>query len=183
MQRVIDHDGALVLYIPNWLQSTVGLYDMLKDNLTWCQPEVTVWKNRTKVPRYQSSCGDDESGAYRYSGSNIPLKCWYSNNPITNEFICLDYMRQVRDWIVADPSISVPTNGFTPNSCLVNYYRNGDDVVGYHSDKEMRDQLQSVVTISLGCSRRFKFRNKATKKTTHSMTLNEGDLVLMCGTT
>jgi alkylated DNA repair dioxygenase AlkB len=69
------------------------------------------------------------------------------------------------------------------NSLLINYYRNGQDKINYHSDNEEQLGSESViVSISLGDTRIFKFKNKLTKEII-SYELKEGDLVIMKGET
>lgn len=181
MNTIINERGALVLHIPGWMQNSQQYYAALRDSIPWIQPDVVVYGKKHKTPRLQYAVGDDGSRAYGYSNSDIPLHSWTNTQTLESE--ALLFLRQVRDAITADNRISGPTNQFNANSCLLNYYRNGQEYVGFHSDKEVRDVAQSVVTVSLGCSRTFRFRDKMTKKKTHDIVLNSGDLVLMCGNT
>lgn len=65
------------------------------------------------------------------------------------------------------------------NSCLVNKYICPDDKIGFHSDQceEMGDNPY-VASISLGKSRKFLIKNKATNKII-PLILKHGDLLLM----
>lgn len=73
----------------------------------------------------------------------------------------------------------------TLNSCLINYYPNGDSSIGHHSDGQgyRMGSCNSVVTISLGGSRTFQLKNKKgcsmLPTDIQNITLDNGDLVLM----
>lgn len=62
--------------------------------------------------------------------------------------------------------------------CQLNYYRDGNDYIGFHTDKEVvKDDI--IASISLGANRTFKFRNIKDKKTKSEMTLENGSLLIM----
>lgn len=66
--------------------------------------------------------------------------------------------------------------------CLVNIYKNGDDYIGYHSDKNA--DKSCVLSISLGCPRKFRFRKKEdTSGFDYEFTMESGDLLIMLGPT
>jgi alkylated DNA repair dioxygenase AlkB len=66
-------------------------------------------------------------------------------------------------------------------SCFVNYYRNGDDSVAWHSDREGKIALNPLVAIvSLGGPRRFGVRPKGRGRQ-HSFLLHSGDVLVMGG--
>jgi alkylated DNA repair dioxygenase AlkB len=60
------------------------------------------------------------------------------------------------------------------NACLLNYYHNGSEGMGWHSDNEKSIRPNSsIASVSLGVSRKFQFKHK-----THGLTL---DLILDSG--
>lgn len=68
-----------------------------------------------------------------------------------------------------------------PNSCLVNYYRNGEDYINWHADNEFKSYiLNPIYSISLGDERIFQFRNESSGKTI-DITLTNGSLFIMYG--
>lgn len=68
-----------------------------------------------------------------------------------------------------------------PNSCLVNYYRNGNDYIGWHSDDEQKTYITNpIYSISLGDERVFQLRNKTTETIT-DIPLPDGSLLIMYG--
>jgi len=73
-----------------------------------------------------------------------------------------------------------PLAGITFNSVLLNYYRNGNDSVAWHSDKESIMGSQPVIaSVSFGQVRSFDIRNKADHKERYSVKLEHGSFLLM----
>ena len=65
----------------------------------------------------------------------------------------------------------------------LNYYRDGNDYIGYHTDSEMVDG-DIIASISLGAKRRFLMRHKKYKSDTikikkHEFMLEDGSLFIM----
>lgn len=71
----------------------------------------------------------------------------------------------------------------TYNSCLLNLYHNGDEGMAWHSDDEKSLAVNSVIaSLSLGAERKFCFKHRRTNQQL-SLTLENGSLLLMKGTT
>lgn len=106
--------------------------------------------------------GDSEA-VYRYSGTVFTPKPWIA--PVT----LLKRAVEVR-------------SGQTFNSVLLNYYRNGRDAMGWHSDDEPELGPQPVIaSISLGGARRFLLREKRKGARSFGLSLAHGSLLLMHG--
>jgi alkylated DNA repair dioxygenase AlkB len=70
------------------------------------------------------------------------------------------------------------------NGVLLNYYRDGNDSMGWHSDDEPelgRNPL--VASLNLGGPRRFDLRRKGSGRIEHSLQLDSGSLLVMAGAT
>ena len=67
------------------------------------------------------------------------------------------------------------------NGILVNYYENGNNYIGSHSDDESELGNNGVVTISYGSTRKFRIRDKNTKKIFKDIEISNGDMVHMGG--
>ena len=68
------------------------------------------------------------------------------------------------------------------NSALVNYYRNGNDSMGLHSDNEPELGIcPTIASMNYGASRKMVFRRNGTKEKME-LVLNHGDLLIMSGT-
>jgi alkylated DNA repair dioxygenase AlkB len=69
-------------------------------------------------------------------------------------------------------------------SCLLNLYRNGHDSNGWHADDEKELGTNPVIaSISLGAERVFHLKHKNIKTLKHKLTLKNGSMLLMKGTT
>jgi alkylated DNA repair dioxygenase AlkB len=67
------------------------------------------------------------------------------------------------------------------NGILINYYENGNNYIGAHSDNESELGNNGVVSVSYGSNRKFRIREKMTKKIVKDIELKNGDLVHMGG--
>jgi alkylated DNA repair dioxygenase AlkB len=72
------------------------------------------------------------------------------------------------------------TLGFEPNSCLINYYKDGRDKMGFHSDEidNLEDGTQ-IIIISLGVERKLAFRSKVDYSQRLHYLLPHGSLMYM----
>jgi alkylated DNA repair dioxygenase AlkB len=67
------------------------------------------------------------------------------------------------------------------NSVLLNYYRDGADSMGMHSDDEPELGAEPVIaSLSYGATRTFTLRHKRSKRTV-KLDLTDGSLLLMAG--
>jgi len=75
--------------------------------------------------------------------------------------------------------------GLKFNAVLLNLYRNGNDSVAWHIDKEHRiGSNPNIASVTFGQTRPFKFRHKADKDIGQvEIPLHHGTLLLMSGTT
>jgi alkylated DNA repair dioxygenase AlkB len=69
---------------------------------------------------------------------------------------------------------------FRPNNCLLNYYKNGNSYIGFHSDSAVNLAPETgVAVLSLGSPRTMVFRNKADRALQHNLILQPGSLLYM----
>jgi alkylated DNA repair dioxygenase AlkB len=75
--------------------------------------------------------------------------------------------------------------GLSFNAVLLNLYRNGNDSVAWHSDKEHKiGKNPSIASVTFGQTRPFRFRHKTNKAIGQlEVPLHHGTLLLMSGTT
>jgi len=74
-----------------------------------------------------------------------------------------------------------PGSSFQPvkfNVCLLNYYEDGNQRIGWHSDREEIGRTTPIASISLGASREFQIRAKEGLERT-SILLKSGSLTIM----
>jgi alkylated DNA repair dioxygenase AlkB len=74
-------------------------------------------------------------------------------------------------------------SGETYNSCLLNLYHDGSEGMAWHSDGEKDLKKDgAIASLSFGAERKFAFKHKA-NKTTVSVQLEHGSLLVMKGAT
>jgi alkylated DNA repair dioxygenase AlkB len=156
----------------NWLteEEANNLFLYLESNISFSKGTLVIIDKQIPTPRTQAFFGDDDAPNHQYTGSTNKLLPWDPE------------IKKIRDRI--DPSF---------NSCLVNRYNNGNQYIGYHSDKELDPNYQKVATVSLGQSRKFYLQPIISKKEkeeekiyrkrkdTIKTILHSGDLVVMFG--
>lgn len=181
---VINKEGCLVAIFHNWFGrylegtnsrlTTDRVYNILTEQLPYTRP----WNNKFKcyTPRDQFACGDVGMDSHGYSGVAVNIVDWKTaSEPILG---IMDTAIQIS----RDPLLMGITHNAIPNSCLVNYYRNGTDYTGYHEDKELKDPMNTVYTITLGQPRKFSLKHKKTSERVETLPLS-GDLLVMTGKT
>lgn len=125
------------------------------------QRNVVVWEKQYRTPRLICYMADSGQG-YRFSNQITPAEPW-------NEHIF-----KLRERLEAELGTQL-------HSALINLYRDGQDTVGWHRDKEEDLGKQTkIVSISLGVGRRFILRKIGTKEKTEYL-LEDGDLLVMDG--
>jgi len=102
------------------------------------------------------------------------LTCWYGETErIAGTLPWTSELQMIRE-------IIEPLAGIRFNSVLLNYYRDGNDSVAWHSDKESIMGSQPVIaSVSLGQVRSFDIRNKKDHKEHYSVKLEHGSFLLM----
>ncbi|QLC74233.1 alpha-ketoglutarate-dependent dioxygenase AlkB [Pseudomonas sp. LPB0260] len=151
---------------PGWLDAPTAdswLGQLLQET-PWQQPQLRLYGRLHPVPRLVAWYGDAEA-SYRYSGLiHRPLP-W---TPL------LAHIRQRLEAAVGQPL----------NGALLNYYRDGQDSMGWHSDDEAELGANPlIVSLNLGGTRRFDLRRKGGSGIEHSLELGHGSLLVMAGPT
>jgi alkylated DNA repair dioxygenase AlkB len=162
METLIDFDGKLSLqrqfYAP---QDADALFVRLLNVLAWQEEQIIIAGKPVKVPRLVCWYGDP-GAAYRYSG--------VSHQPLP--------------WTAALAAIKQRVEeqcGYPYNSVLANLYRDGNDSMGWHADKEQElGRNPAIASLSFGAERLFKIRHVKTHETV-DIELRHGDLLLMAG--
>ena len=161
-QQFLPFDGTATLY-HDFLDAQFAMraFNQIRDESQWEQPEITIFGNTVLEPRL-STWHNELGEGYKYSG----------------------VMRRAQPFSKTLSDIrkrcSEVTN--TPfNSALVNFYRNGQDGVGWHSDNEACNGPEpTIASVSLGATRRFDMRHRKTGETI-KIQLESGSLLVMAG--
>lgn len=127
----------------------------------WRAETVVVYGKRHLQPRLSAWHGDK---AYRYSGLQLA--------PVPMTPLLETIRLAVQD-----------ATGRRYNSVLLNYYRDGRDSMGMHSDDEPElGPMPAIASVSFGATRTFILRHKASKETL-KLPLTDGSLLFMAGGT
>ncbi|MBQ4832900.1 alpha-ketoglutarate-dependent dioxygenase AlkB [Pseudoalteromonas sp. MMG010] len=142
-------------------QKSLNLFYYLQKNLNWQQPSTHVYGKTAPIPRLQCFFSDNAIN-YGYSQTSLRVEVW--------DNILLALKRRLEN------SLNRPFN-----SLLVNYYRDGNDTMGFHSDDEIElGPEPCIACISLGAERAIKLKHKASNKVSN-FKLQSGSLLLMHG--
>lgn len=163
---LIDLPDAHIRYQPKWVEAQRADHwlQQLSQQTPWTQPQIKLYGRSIAVPRLVAWYGDT-GAAYRYSG--------LVHNPLPWTPLLTDIRKRVEQEI-----------GELLNGVLLNFYRNGQDAMGWHSDDEPELGIQPlVVSLNLGATRRFDFRRKGASRIEYSLELEHGSLLVMSGPT
>lgn len=134
-----------------------AVFSQLRSETPWEQKEIKMHGQLIKIPRLTAWYGPAN---YTYSGIKNKSHPWTQ---------CL---REIKEAIEAHTWLEF-------SSCLVNLYRDGRDSISWHSDDEPELGPDPIIaSLSLGATRKFQIKEKATGKVT-SHELKAGDLVIM----
>lgn len=154
----------LLQYYPEFLDKdlSLGLMQSLIAEVPWEQHPIKMYGKVLMTPRLTAWYGDPQSG-YAYSGTKFDPLPWSKS--------LATLRKKVEDF-----------TGFNFNSVLLNYYRDGNDSVAWHSDNEKElGAFPIIASLSLGQAREFQFRSKADHRQKYSLQLGNGSLLLMQG--
>jgi alkylated DNA repair dioxygenase AlkB len=158
-ENLLPSDGIAHLF-EKWLSiETDVLFRALAKEVDWKQDEVVMFGKRITMRR---------------------LSAWYGDRPF--EYTYSQVSRQALPWTKTLAEIKSEVekiSGETFNSCLLNFYHDGDDYMGWHSDDEPElDPNASIASVSLGAERKFAFKHKRSKETVSTF-LKNGSILLM----
>jgi len=111
------------------------------------------------------------------------LTAWYGN-PEAYDYASLTQTKP-NLWtpeLLHIKSLVEPIAGVQFNSVLLNYYRDGNDSVAWHSDREsVLGKNPIIASVSFGQVRSFDIRNKEAHHIKYSVRLEHGSFLLMKG--
>jgi alkylated DNA repair dioxygenase AlkB len=155
-----DGELALMARLPLAQDPAVVLARLLAES-DWRAESIVLFGRTVAQPRLTAWHGD---AAYRYSGLRLA--------PLPFTPLQLDLKAAVE-----------AATGHCFNSVLLNYYRDGRDSMGMHSDDEPELGRNPVIaSLSFGAARDFILRHKRSKRTV-KLALGDASLLLMAGAT
>ncbi|MCW3464943.1 alpha-ketoglutarate-dependent dioxygenase AlkB family protein [Chitinophaga nivalis] len=165
--KLFDEDRLLMLpedliaYDPAFLsrEESDGLLEQLLNTVPWQQSKVMMYEKEVLTPRLSAWFGTEPIR----SGDQRPVLPW------PHELLALKTKVEAAAGIVFD-------------GVLLNYYRDNNDSVAWHADKDTVPGLKTeIASISLGEERHFDFRSKDDHRRRYSIKLQHGSLLLMKG--
>lgn len=153
---------AECFYLKNFLTESdaSNAYQQLIDELEWAQDKVFVFGKWHLIPRLQAWHGDPHA-SYQYSGKQLTPQPWSPT------------LKKLHD--------AIDSLGIETNSVLANWYRDGNDRMGWHSDNEKElGPTPVIASLSLGASRTFQLKHKRSKQRV-DIELTSGSLLVMAG--
>tara|TARA_B100000579_G_scaffold155374_1_gene126411 strand:- start:227 stop:850 length:624 start_codon:yes stop_codon:yes gene_type:complete len=159
-QTIINKDG-LAIYFDSLIpeeKSELFLLQLSK-NIQWKNDESVIF-GKHYITRRKTAWYGDSPFNYTYSKIKRTALPW------TNELTEIKHI--------------VENNESTRfNSCLLNFYHDGDDGMGWHSDNEKELEKNGVIaSVSLGAERKFSFKHKKNKEKI-DLILGNGSLLVM----
>ena len=163
-----DLPDAEIEYFPEFFsrEKSLNFLPQLLDTIKWKQNTIKMYGKENPVPRLEAWYGDPGK-SYAYSGIRMEPSTW------------TDELNEIKRSIESEVAISF-------NSVLINYYRDGQDRVAWHSDDEKELGKNPVIgSVSFGAERTFKLRHKQYKENNlkQSIVLKNGSFLLMKGAT
>ena len=161
-------DTSFVDYYSGFLSNEMA--DSLLDELLTSIPWREVTHREKKIPRLQCWMSDPNVQAQLFQKE--PALEW------SKEILILKRMIEEE---LRSRNINVVFD-----YVLMNYYRDGNDKIGFHSDDEAYEEGKNIIgSISLGASRIFEMVKRTKKKSNnrYDFVSNHGSLIVMRGDT
>lgn len=162
IEQLVNVPAELVDYVPGLFNEAESNFYMQKfiTEMPWQQKSVLMYGKEVFTPRLTVWYGDPDAD-YSISGNKSRPLLW------TKEL--LDIKSRIE-----------PLAGVSFNSVLLNYYRDGNDSVSWHSDNDgIPGRNRIVGSVSFGQARNFDIRNKQDHAIKYSVTLENGSYLLM----
>lgn len=147
------------------VQESQSIMQALITGINWQQYQIKMFGKTLNQPRLTAYYGQDHP---YYAYSNLKLQ------PIPFTPILLSIKNKIQVLI-----------GHHFNGVLLNYYRNGDDSMGWHADDEKELGMNPVIaSLSFGTSRNFQLQHSIDKSISKAtIVLNDASLLIMKGET
>lgn len=163
---IINKNNCNVYVLRKWLpvEKADELCSYLKEHIEWEIAILKIFGKEHPEPRRTHVMGE-KGIIHKYSGVERSVHPW---EPRVESIV-----RTLNEEFKA-----------TIDACLLNEYKTGNETIGFHPDKEVKEPRCLVVTISLGGTRRFILKPRSEgKEEKKEVLLNNGDLVIMEGDT
>jgi alkylated DNA repair dioxygenase AlkB len=167
-------DGK-IKYYPNFIKSQENTYQSIVDSIPWDQGVYNMYGKEVFTPRLLWAMRDEDSDIskeYNVTGSSVWNEMMAQLRTEVEEFLRTEYFSKKENEI---KNLDI-SKSFLRYAQL-NYYRDGKDYIGWHTDKEMKEN-DIIVSISLGTARRFQFMNIKDNNIKYELSLEPGSLLI-----
>lgn len=154
----------LLEYTEHFLTETEAseLVELLMEKVPWKQRTQKMYDKMVLTPRLTAWYGDEKK-TYQLGDNRFVAHPW------------LPELLEIKHRIEK-------STGYTFNSVLLNLYRDKNDSVAWHRDKESELGNRPVIaSVSLGQTRNFDFRSVEDHSNKYSLPLPHGSLLIMKG--
>ncbi len=166
-KTILNDDGKVILY--NHFFNSVESDKFLKiliEEIQWSQEFIKMYGKSIPIPRLTAWYGDPDK-PYTYSGIAMKSQAWH---PL---------LLEIKNRIESETDRIF-------NSVLLNYYRDGNDSVSWHSDNEVElGENPTIGSVSFGGMRKFSLKHKNPEHHNHKklvdIELTQGSFLLMEG--
>lgn len=164
INNILPFDGE-VAYVPFFFnqKDADSYFIQLQNEINWENDHVRLFGKEIITKRMVAWYADDHF-EYGYSNTSKIAQTWP------------EFLKEIKSRIEQ-------LTGEQFNSCLLNLYHNGSEIMGWHSDNEKAlKKGGTIVSVSFGVGRRFEFKHRHVKQHVKLM-LNHGDVLIMKGET
>jgi alkylated DNA repair dioxygenase AlkB len=131
------------------------------------------WKTNSSINRMTALHGEIEGDAaadesqYHYKDApSLKLEAW--TEPLSR------VKALVESWYTEKTGVAVKFN-----VCLANYYIDGSNRIGWHTDREEIGRTTPIASVSLGAPRKFLVRGSSDRQDSADIVLANGSLTIM----
>ena len=172
MQQTIFHSGnsnllpfqGETIFYPDFFPSKVAdqYFEILSKCLNWQQEPIRMFGKMVMQPRLTALYGNEDK-PYGYSGISM------------NPFPWTAELREMKEKLLDFTGVE-----FTHVLC--NFYRNGQDSMGWHRDNEaVLGKNPTIASVTFGATRMFQIRHYETKSQKIEVSLSHGSVLIMSG--
>jgi alkylated DNA repair dioxygenase AlkB len=163
--NLLPFDGEVYLFESFFdKKESDELFEKLRKECSWKQESMKMYGKEILFPR---------------------LTAWYANEGKTYTYSGLKNTPEPLPPLIENLKLKCETRTDVKfDSALVNYYRSGNDSMGWHADNEPELGKNPVIaSLTFGASRKFQFKHRTIPNSIQNVILHHGSLLIMSGAT
>ena len=173
-----------VYYDPSFLdeaEANEAYADLLKNTPWEKTAKINRWVTLMELPKNEANSDANAAEGRGYKYRDAPGASIIGFPPVVQKL-----KAQAEEWYNSRAAAAAKQNKDTDykpvefNVCLLNYYQNGSQRIGWHSDREELGRSTPIASISLGAPRQFLIRSKTDGvRDRASLQMANGSIVIM----